>query len=272
MKTYSLGDVHPDIQRLQRCMNEVLGLDMKADGAFGKMTQSALEDYQARYKIKERNRSGACYGPITQKQALPFIDRKYIKEEDFVQAAKKLSVEINVIKAVTAVEALQFGFYNNGVVVTLFERHVFYRKLVALKGVAYAKSIAKNYPDICNPVSGGYVGGKAEVTRLAKARGIDEVAALKSASYGLFQIMGFNYEQTGNTSVGKYFDNISIGESYQLDAFVTYLLLDKDGSLLNNLRRKDFTSFAREYNGPGFKKNQYDTRMMEEYLKLSKVK
>ena len=271
MKTYGLNDRHPDIQRLQRCMNEVLGLDMKPDGVFGKMTQSALQDYQSRYKIKETNRLGVCYGPVTQKQALPFIERKYLNENHYVEAAKKLNLEVNIIKTVTAVEALQFGFYNNGTPVTLFERHVFYRELVASRGSAYATKITAMYPDICNTQTGGYIGGKAELTRLAKARGIDEAAALKSASYGLFQIMGFNYLQTGNVSVGKYFDNISIGEPQQLDAFVNYLLLDKDGSLINNLRKKDFASFAREYNGPGYKKNQYDTKMMAEYLRLSKI-
>ncbi len=251
-------------------MNEVLGLDMKPDGVLGKMTQSALKDYQEKYGIEESDENGACYGPLTQKVSSEFINLKYIKESDFVEASKKTGLEINVIKTVTNVEALQFGFYNNGKPVMLFERHVFYKELLKTRGQAFVNKITAMNPDICNPQTGGYVGGKNELKRLSKALAIDELAALSSASYGLFQIMGFNYKQAGHDSVSKYFDYISIGEKQQLDCFVNYILLDKDKSLLNSLMKKDFTSFAREYNGPGYSKNQYDTKMRNEYARLSK--
>ena len=272
MKTYSLNDRHPDILRLQRCMNEVLGLSMKPDGIFGRMTQSALVDYQKLNNISETNRSGACYGPITQAVALPFINRKYIKESDFQEAASKLGVELNVVKAVTNVEALQFGFFNNGTPVMLFERHIFYRELVKSKGEAFAKQTAAKHPTLCNPATGAYIGGVAEVGRLSTAMQIDEGAALKSASYGLFQIMGFNHAQAGYANVISYYSAMCASEKNQLDAFVSFVLLNRSGILLNSLKSKDFTNFARIYNGPGYKKNNYDVKMLNEYNRLSAIK
>ena len=55
----------------------------------------------------------------------------------------------------------------------------------------------------------------------------------------------------------------------QLDAFVNYLLLDKDKSLLANLKKKDFAAFAKEYNGPAYKKNNYDVKMLKAYQAFS---
>lgn len=276
MKTYTFNQKHSDILKLQRYLNEVLKLDMKPDGHFGKLTQSALQRYQEKHSIVENDATGPVYGPITQQHAGPFINRKYIKESDFVEAAKKSNLEINVIKAVTEVEALGFGFYNNGKPVMLFERHIFYRQIAKSKGAKIADSYAQWFPDICNKATGGYIGGTAELGRLEKAFEVctalktDNTLALSSASYGLFQIMGFNFKQAGYRTVQDYYNSICLSEQEQLNAFVNYILLDSDKTLFNSLKRRDFTSFAKEYNGPSYAKNRYDTKMQTAYNRLSR--
>ncbi|WP_426770837.1 N-acetylmuramidase domain-containing protein, partial [Pseudomonas aeruginosa] len=55
--------------------------------------------------------------------------------------------------------------------------------------------------DVCNPKAGGYLGGQAEHERLDKAVKMDRDCALQSASWGLFQIMGFHWEALGYASV-----------------------------------------------------------------------
>lgn len=274
MKTYSLHSKSDDILKLQRYLNEHFQLNMKPDGQMGKVTQSALQRYQDKFRITERDENGATYGPITQGHALPFIEKKYIKESDYIEAAAWSGLELNVVKAVTSVEALGFGFFNNGRPTILFERHVFYRELVKARGKVYADRIVKNEPGLCNPLSGGYVGGSSELDRLDDACKLDLECALKSASYGLFQIMGFNHLQAGYKKVGDYYEEMCAGEQQQLDAFVSYVMLDKDQSLFSSLKKKDFTSFAREYNGPGYNKHNppYDVRMQRAYNALSKVK
>ena len=272
MSTYGLNDQDDEIVKLQRYLNEIFMLDMKPDGVLGKVTQSALKRLQDKLKIAEADTDGPCYGPITQSKVFDYINKKYLTEDDYVRAARKTDLEISVVKTVTAVEALQFGFYNNGLPITLFERHVFYQQLCKYRGDDFANKIADRYSDICNPSSGGYTGGKSELQRLDRARSIDEDCALLSASYGLFQIMGFNYRQAGYKTVNEYYEAICVSEDNQLDAFVNYLLLDKDKSLLTNLKKKDFTAFAKEYNGPGYKKHKepYDVKMQRIYKELSK--
>ena len=272
MSTYGLDDQDDEIVKLQRYLNEIFMLDMKADGIFGKVTQSTLKRLQSKLKIVENDTDGACYGPITRAKIIDYIDKKYLKEDDYVRAANKAQAEVNLIKTVTAVEALQFGFFSNGLPVTLFERHVFYQQLCKYRGDEFANKVTERTPDICNPSAGGYMGGRGELQRLDRARSIDEDCALLSASYGLFQIMGFNYRQAGYKTVNEYYEAMCISEDNQLDAFVNYLLLDKDKSLLTNLKKKDFTAFAQEYNGPGYKKHKepYDVKMQRIYKELSK--
>lgn len=269
MMTYGLNDESSDIVKLQRYLNETFMMDMKADGVLGKVTQATLKRLQDKLGITEKDQDGPAYGPLTQSRILDFIDKKYLNENDFQRASVKTQLEVNVIKTVTTVEALQFGFHSNGLPVTLFERHKFYDNLCKYKDEAFANKVAARNPDICNPSPGGYVGGKGELQRLERARSIDETCALLSASYGLFQIMGFNYKQAGYNSVKEYYDAMCVSEDNQLDAFMSYLMLDKDKSLFSNLKKKDFAAFAKEYNGPAYKKNNYDAKMIKAYQSLS---
>ncbi|PCR16417.1 hypothetical protein CQA65_30210, partial [Klebsiella pneumoniae] len=59
-------------------------------------------------------------------------------------------------------------------------------------GQAKANALAQLYPTLVNAKAGGYTGGDAELERLHGAIAIDKDCAYESASYGLFQIMGFN--------------------------------------------------------------------------------
>ena len=76
----------------------------------------------------------------------------------------------------------------------LFEGHVFYSELKK-KGNKDLPRLLKTEPDIVYPTwnRAKYKGGELEWTRLKRAMVIDREAALKSASWGLFQIMGLNY-------------------------------------------------------------------------------
>jgi hypothetical protein len=271
MKTYGLNDSGPEVLRLQRYMNEVFLADNRPDGVLGKVTQATLKRLQIKLGIVEDDESGPCYGPVTQSKVLDFINKKYLTEEDFQRASVKSGLEVNIVKAVTEVEAVQFGFFSTGAPVVLFERHHFYRLVRNLKGTPFANKLSIDNPDICSPEPGGYVGGKRELLRLNKARAIDDEAALKSASYGLFQIMGFNHEQAGYDTVRKYYNAMCQSEDNQLDAFVNYLISDKDKTLITSLKKKDFASFAREYNGSAYKKNNYDVKILNAYNKLSSV-
>lgn len=77
-----------------------------------------------------------------------------------------------------------------------------------------ADQLAAAHPTIVNPKAGGYVGGIAEHQRLGNvARVLSDIAALESASWGAFQIMGFHWERLGFASVKDFVAAMSADES-----------------------------------------------------------
>lgn len=68
-------------------------------------------------------------------------------------------------------------------------------------------------PDISNATSGGYgAGGAFQYERLAKVIAMNRTAALKSTSWGLGQVMGFNAAKLGfaNVNASGRIDDVSL--------------------------------------------------------------
>jgi len=95
---------------------------------------------------------------------------------------------------------------------------------------------------------------------------LDESAALRSASWGMFQIMGDNFAACGFTSVADFVDAMLDRESRHLDAFVAFV--GANPGMLRALRSKDWVTFARQYNGPNDAENDYDTNIRDAYNQL----
>ncbi|WP_351011983.1 N-acetylmuramidase domain-containing protein, partial [Shewanella sp. S1-58-MNA-CIBAN-0166] len=62
-----------------------------------------------------------------------------------------------------------------------------------------------------------YTGGSQEYARLKIAMSLDTSEALKSTSWGRFQIMGFSYSESGFTSVEAFVKAMFSSERKQLD-------------------------------------------------------
>lgn len=183
-----------------------------------------------------------------------------LTEDDFRLAAQSLGVPVAVVKAVCEVEAPGGGFEDDGEVRILFERHKFSRHT----GGRFDKS----HPHISNPRWGGYGKSSAQHGRLAEAVSLDREAALKSASWGKFQILGENYEQAGFRTLQAFINAMQAGEPDQLEAFVAFVKADK--GMHQALKWKEWTGFARRYNGPKFHLNKYDTKLAQAYEKYAK--
>lgn len=190
---------------------------------------------------------------------------------NYSEAAKLLGVEEAAVKAVASVESNGDGFIKDatGAMVPkiLFERHIMFKRLRDFTPIK-SKDMAAKYPDIVNESSGGYKGGLAEWERLDRAIKIDRVSALESASWGSFQIMGFHWKALGFNSVQELV-NKAYTEEGQLDLFVRFVKADK--RLIKALREKDWTTFARIFNGPAYQKNLYDKKMASAYAIFSGV-
>jgi len=183
---------------------------------------------------------------------------KEITPEGFQRAAKELGVEVAVIKTVAEVESAGSGFTEDGNVRILFERHKFHH----FTGGDYDQT----HPDISNPKAGGYgPGGKHQYERFSEAFALDPDAAMKSASWGKFQIMGFNFKAAGFDSVGEFVDAMKTGEDAQLAAFVKVI---KSWGLKDELRNHNWASFAKQYNGADYKINRYDEKLARAYEKF----
>ncbi len=179
-----------------------------------------------------------------------------IRREHLNAAAAQLDVPLAVIKAITAVEARKEGFIEGtDLPVILFEGHKFHQ---FTRGVYSAR-----FPHLShlNWTRQNYKGGRGEYDRLIQAIKIsdgDPDAALKSCSWGLFQVMGFHSDALGYESVREFVNEMSTGEDAHLRAFVKFIEVNK---LAAKLRANDWDDFAKRYNGAGYKTNQYDVKL-----------
>ena len=179
-----------------------------------------------------------------------------LQDSDFAAAARELGVDPAVIRAVTSVEARGAGFISGtDLPLILFEGHVFHR----LTGGRYSG----DFPGISYPRwdRSKYKGNRGEYDRLMlaiKVHAGNPEPALMSASWGLFQIMGFNHAKAGFGSVVDFVNAMSAGEPAQLMAFVGFI---KTTGLADELRKGAWAAFAKAYNGAGYQANQYDTKL-----------
>ncbi len=90
---------------------------------------------------------------------------------------------------------------------------------------------------------------------------LDREAALCSASWGKYQIMGSNFAEAGYDTVEAFVADMVHSEAYQLDAFVAFL---QNTGIDKHLIAKDWAAFARGYNGPG-QVDAYAARIKEAY-------
>jgi hypothetical protein len=175
-------------------------------------------------------------------------------QEGIFSVLESLNVKLAQLLAVVTVETSGCGFLTDRRPMILFERHIF-SKQTKSKFDAQA-------PDISNPTPGGYSGGAAEYTRLAKAVQLDRTAALNSSSWGIGQIMGFNFAQAGYKDVETMVRKNMEAEDEQLTAMANFL---KSSGLDRPLAAQDWASFARGYNGPNFSRNLYDSKLAAAY-------
>jgi hypothetical protein len=188
---------------------------------------------------------------------------KRLDDIDLPKIGARIGVGEDELHAVIDVESRGTGFDRRGRPIILFERHWFHRLLPKAKrakarnaGLATTRWSRATY-------------NKDQYTLLHKAMEIDEEAALKSCSWGLFQIMGFNHEAAGYSTVYKMIEAFKDDEEHHLNAAVTFIITNK---LDDELRRHDWAGFAKGYNGSGYKANRYDTKLANAYAKWKRIK
>lgn len=200
---------------------------------------------------------------------------------DYCDASEKAKLAVPVIRAVDDVESAGSGFLMASKrPKILFEGHYFY-KLLARHGLA--EKASRLEPTICYAkwTKAHYIGREGEYARLAKATElchqfeISDGIALQSASWGRYQIMAANYKAAGYDDAAAFVEAMFIDEALHLEAFLNYVdhtfLLDELQHLPSNPLH--FAAlFAHGYNGAGYKRNNYDSKIANAYKRFAAQK
>src|SRR5687768_9316018 len=184
-----------------------------------------------------------------------------IPAESWRAVAKSLGVDEATLRAVAEVGSAGLGFLPppSNLPRVLFEGHAFHRLThgrfsAAHPTLSYAKWTKVHYART----------GAGEWKRLDAACDLDRPAALQSASWGTFQIMGFNYGVCGFTDVEAFVTAHKAGAEQQLECFTRFISRD---AFLIPLRKRDWAAFASRYNGPAYAKNRYDAKLAAAYAR-----
>lgn len=176
--------------------------------------------------------------------ALKATDASRLAIRHFEESGERLGCEVAAVRAVVKVETGGLaGFTSAGRPTILFEPHIFSK-------LTNSRFDASN-PDVSYPRWGDKPYPSTQALRwaqLSKAYALDGEAAVASASWGLFQIMGMNFGKCGFMSAKEFVTDMAKSEERQLVAFEAFV---RSSSLVDELQRLDWEGFARVYNGTG---------------------
>lgn len=229
-----------------------------------------------------------------------------ITEKDWTDVAAELKCEVEVLMAIAKVESggrSAFWRLMDGqgghVPAILYERHYFSR----LSDRAHDK----DHPDISWPVGYRmrkrlgkedkkmhdgkvddddiYASYATSYLRLINAYRLDPEAALKSCSWGKFQIMGANHALCGEPSLKRFVEKMCTSDAAQIKLLAGFIerkpqawkdpknkKLGKEISLWDAVKTKNWRAMAFNYNGPDYETEQYHIKLERAYAHYKKAR
>lgn len=181
------------------------------------------------------------------------------------EIARENGIHPAALLAVKLIESgTKSGFLDSGKPQILFEGHVFYKYLKANVKSLDMNKLCAQYPNIVYPKwdRSKYFGGEKEWTRLEQARKINMKYANYAASWGMFQVMGFNYKTCGCKNIDEFVEKMCTSQEQQLLLTLNFL---KNSNLIVPLQKRQWATFAKGYNGPGFAQNKYHIKLQAAY-------
>lgn len=181
---------------------------------------------------------------------------KQITDTQIRKLAEKAGWDYAVLKAIIEVESGGIGFSRlTGKIIIQFEPAWFKRKYENWK------KFSVGYTWFYNGVSDQ----AAEWKAFNSAFYIDANAAMESTSIGMMQVMGFHWKDLGFDSVGAMWDFAKESEANQIELAIRFI--KNNVKLERAVINKDFPTVAYYYNGSGYKKYNYDVRLLKAWLK-----
>lgn len=185
-----------------------------------------------------------------------------ISASEITAAANRLDVTFRHVLALRDVESGPAGsFDSKGRPTILYEPHIFSRLT--------ARKFDATHPSISYPTWGKQPYPKTADARwdqMAQAGALDMDAALQSASWGLFQVMGFHWQALGYASPQAFALSMTASEGAQLDAMVRFIKVNGLDDELRACKAGDPDScraFAAGYNGRSYEAGRYHIKLAE---------
>lgn len=196
------------------------------------------------------------WGPKTKEAIIKALEDgpdTRLDEGAFGRAATRLGCTVAQVKAVKDVESSGAGF-DEGKPKLLPERHIFSRLTEG--------RFDKTHPHLSYPAWGTLpypAGQQARYQMLLEMVHLDVDAGFQSASYGLFQIMGFHYATCGYRSPFSFATSQAYDEETQLKAFEALVISKGWAEKLRACASdpKTCEPFCEAYNGKGFRTQNY---------------
>lgn len=179
---------------------------------------------------------------------------KKLTNEQINLLACEFGIEYRMLKAIIQVESGGTGFSDTtGKIIIQFEPSWFKRNKAD-----WAKD-TKNVTWQANKVENQTKEWQAFNSAFASS----PVAAMKSTSIGLMQLMGFHYILAGFKTVGEMWDYAKISEYNQVR--MTLVWLSKNKALLAAVKAKNFDKIAYYYNGSKYAEFDYHNKLRRAY-------
>lgn len=185
--------------------------------------------------------------------------------DEITKVANDNGIEPAALLAVADVESAGTAFWNVGgkaLPAIRFEGHYFYKLLpesqradAVAQGLASPKAGAVKNPN-------NFAARYALFERAAK---INRAVAIESTSWGLGQVMGAHWNSLGYSSAEDLYQSAQ-SISGQVDMMIRFI---KQNSLDDEIADHKWAAFAKAYNGAGYKKNAYDTKLAKKYDEYS---
>lgn len=174
-----------------------------------------------------------------------------ISKADITRLAELFKYDPALVKAFIDIEGSGSGFDEyTGKIKIQFEPHHF-----------------KKYTG--HKIDNGVEGQAQEYKAFNEAFGINPTKAMLSTSWGIMQLMGFNFKVAGYNSVDEMVDDFKKGEYQQVKGALTFV---KNTHRIHiAFRRLDFPAMAIGYNGPRYYLNNYDRKLRDRYHQVRKL-
>lgn len=200
---------------------------------------------------------------------MPTPTNKKLTIDQLQSIADSYGIPVPALQAVHKVESRGNGFNSDDSPVILFEPHIFYKQLTKKGLIDIRNRIMRERPDLCYPKWGMKpygASGTYQHQRLTAASQYHRESALESASWGLGQVMGFNWKDLGYPSLQAFINAQYRDEASQLDTMCRFI---KHNGLIDELKNQNWSAFAYRYNGEGYKANSYDTKLANAFKQFN---